>query len=120
MGSGASADGSASSTRDSGAEHQNGTMTHRLPPPPPPANAEALYKQGLQSFVRGDTKGALAALQKAKAANPGFAPTWRVLGQVYEKLGDHAAAKNAFDRYLKLAPGASDAEMIRARLEPHP
>jgi serine/threonine protein kinase len=94
---------------------ERGGPSHK--PPPPPVNAEAMFKQGLQAFVKGDNKAALAALQKAKGAKPGFAPTWRVLGQVYEKLGDHSAAKTSFQRYLKLAPSASDADQIRARID---
>ncbi len=91
---------------------------HR-PPPPPPTNASeaaALYKQGVQQLVKGDAKAALASLQKAKAANPSYAPTWRVLGQVYRKLGDKGSAKNAFLRYLTLAPNASDAATVREQL----
>jgi serine/threonine-protein kinase len=89
------------------------------PPPerPPPPNVDGLVKQGLQLYVKGDYKGALAILQKARGMNAGFAPTWRVLGQVYDKLGDRASAKNAFERYLQLAPNAGDAKQIRARLD---
>ena len=36
---------------------------------------------------------------------------------VYEKLGDAKAAKLAFQRYLALAPTASDAATIRQRME---
>ena len=40
-----------------------------------------------------------------------------MLGKVYKKLGDHAAAKAAYQRYLKLAPTASDAVQIRKELD---
>jgi Tfp pilus assembly protein PilF len=65
------------------------------------------------SFVKGDAKVALGLLQKAKSAKPGYAPTCRVLGRVYKKLGDNANAKKAFLKYLQLAPTASDASQIR-------
>jgi serine/threonine protein kinase len=94
------------------------SVVHHPPPPPPPSgpDASALYRQGVQAFVRGDAKGALALLQKAKAVNPNFAPTWRVLGQVYKKLGDKGQAKAAFQRYLSIDPRARDAAQIREQL----
>jgi Flp pilus assembly protein TadD len=76
-----------------------------------------LYRQGVQAFVKGDVHGAAALLQKAKAARPGYAPTWRALGNVYDKLGERGQAKSAFQRYLALAPNASDAASVRQRLE---
>jgi serine/threonine-protein kinase len=78
--------------------------------------AQALYKEGVQLFVKGDAKAALAALLKSRSANADYAPTWRVLGQVYRKLGDKGAAKNAFLRYLTLAPNASDAATVREQI----
>jgi eukaryotic-like serine/threonine-protein kinase len=93
-------------------EHEH-EVVHHAPAGP---DASALYKQGVQAFVRGDTKGALGLLQKAKGVNPGYAPTWRVLGQVYRKLGDKAQAKAAFQRYLSLDPRASDAPQIREQI----
>ncbi|HEX4450792.1 MAG TPA: protein kinase [Kofleriaceae bacterium] len=96
----------------------------RHPPPAPPhvavhvATAQELFQKAFQDFVRGDTADALATLKTAKTSNPSFAPTWRLLGQVYKKLGDHAQARAAFTRYLALAPTASDAPAIRKEMEP--
>ncbi|HEY1547647.1 MAG TPA: protein kinase [Kofleriaceae bacterium] len=102
-------------------------------PPPPPApirhpqpphavvhvaTGQELFQKAFQEFVHGDTAEALATLKTAKANNPSFAPTWRLLGQVYKKLGDHTQARAAFTRYLALAPTASDAPAIRKELEP--
>ncbi len=78
--------------------------------------AEA-YRTGLQQYMRGDTNGALATFKASMAANSGYAPTYRGLGLVYEKLGNHSMARAAFKRYLALAPSASDAENIRERME---
>ena len=72
--------------------------------------------KGLKAFVTGDTRGALALLNKARAARPGYAPTYRVLGKVHVKLGEKAAARAAYQRYLRLAPKAQDAEQIRKEL----
>jgi Flp pilus assembly protein TadD len=83
-------------------------------PKPDPAEA---YKTGLQQYARGDTAGALATFRSSLASNPRFAPTWRGLGLVFEKLGDKGQARSAFRRYLQLAPTADDADQIRDRME---
>jgi serine/threonine-protein kinase len=81
---------------------------------PDPATA---YRTGLQQYARGDNAGALATLRASASANPGYAPTWRGLGLVHEKLGNKGMAKLAFKRYLQLAPDAVDADQIRDRME---
>ncbi|HSK02774.1 MAG TPA: tetratricopeptide repeat protein, partial [Kofleriaceae bacterium] len=76
----------------------------------------AAYRTGLQQFARGDSNGALTTFRASLAANPGYAPTWRGIGLVYEKLGKKAQARTAFQKYLQLAPNAGDAAMIRERM----
>ena len=80
-------------------------------------NPDLQFQKAFQLFVKGDEKGALALLKIAKASNPSYAPTWRLLGQVYKKLGDRGQAKAAFGRYLVLAPNAGDAPAIRKEVE---
>jgi Tfp pilus assembly protein PilF len=80
-------------------------------------DVEAAYRAGLQQFARGDTTGALASLRTSLAGNPNYAPTWRALGLVFEKLGEKDQARAAYKRYLQLAPSAGDAGQIRSRLE---
>lgn len=112
------------SARDPGApgetgpegEDGSGAVRHR-PAAAPKPDAAALHKSGVQAFLHGDTRSALALLKRAQAANPSYAPTWRGLGSVYDRLGDRAAAKAAYQRYLSLAPNAGDAAAIRAKLE---
>ncbi len=86
-------------------------------PQPLKLDAAASYKAGLQQFARGDANGALTTFKASLATDPGFAPTWRGIGLVYEKLGKKSQAKTAFKRYLQLSPNAGDAEQIRDRLE---
>ena len=86
-------------------------------PPPAKVDVEALFKQGLQSYVAGDATGAISTFKRAVAINPGFAPTWRALGHAYEKIGDKSSAKAAFRRYLQLSPNALDAPSVRARID---
>jgi len=81
------------------------------------ADAESAYRQGVQQFARGDTTAALASLRTSLASNPSFAPTWRGLGLVFEKMGDKDQARAAFKRYLQLAPNAGDADQVRNRME---
>jgi eukaryotic-like serine/threonine-protein kinase len=99
----------------------------RHPPPQRPAaparpaaekiNPEELYREGLQAWIHGDGKTGLALCKRVIQANPSFAPPWRVVGLIYEKSGDRTSARNAFEKYLQLAPGAPDAPGIRERLD---
>jgi hypothetical protein len=75
------------------------------------------YRTGLQQYAHGDTAGALATFRGSLATHPGFAPTWRGIGLVYEKMGNKGQARAAFKRYLQLAPTAGDADQIRDRME---
>ena len=79
-------------------------------------NPDEVYKAGLQAWVFGDIKTALASYKRVLQANPTYSAAWRGVGLVYERLGDKAAARNAFQKYLQLAPGAADAAEIRGRL----
>jgi serine/threonine-protein kinase len=86
-------------------------------PERPRVDPAAAYRTGLQQYARGDTAGALATFRGSLAGSPSFAPTWRGLGLVYEKLGNKSQARQAFRRYLQLAPTAGDADQIRDRME---
>jgi hypothetical protein len=77
----------------------------------------ASYRTGLQQYARGETTAALLTFRSSLANSPSFAPTWRGLGLVYEKLGNRSQARSAFRRYLQLAPTAPDADQVRDRLE---
>jgi serine/threonine-protein kinase len=82
-----------------------------------PETAEGLYAKGLAAYNHGDNDGALAALTKAKTLNGKYPDTYRVLGFVYERMGNKGQAKLAYLRYLGLKPNAPDADPIRKRLE---
>jgi hypothetical protein len=99
------------------AEPPKQTPPKQEPPKASSGDVEAAYKRGLMQFARGDTQGALASLRTALAGNPNFAPTWRGLGLVFEKLGEKDQARAAFKRYLQLAPSAGDTEQIKTRME---
>jgi len=92
-------------------------MSHAPAPVPDKINPDEVFKAGLQAWVHGDTKTALASYKRVIQASPGFAPAWRNLGLVYERLGDRGAAHAAFQKYLQLSPQAADAAEIRGRLD---
>ena len=78
--------------------------------------AQALYVEGMTAMRRGDSKLALSALLASRHANASYAPTWFGLGMLYEQLQNRAAARAAYGRYLKLAPGAPNAQLTRERM----
>jgi serine/threonine protein kinase len=78
--------------------------------------AETLYHDGMQALDAGDVQKARTTLHRAEAADPSFAPSYRALGLVYERLGDKASEKVQLVKYLQLAPSAADAPRIRDKL----
>lgn len=81
------------------------------------AELAAGYREGIQRYARGDAAGATSALRAVIDRDPSHSPSWRVLGLAYEKEGDRVHAREAFRRYLELAPGAADVDAIRRRME---
>lgn len=66
---------------------------------------------------QGDLERAEQAWQKAAAAAPEFAPTWRALGLLHLKRQEPQQAEGCLRRYLELAPDAKDRDYIRQYLE---
>ena len=87
------------------------------PDKPDKIDPDETFKTGLQAWVHGDSKAALAQYRRVLQANPKYAAAWRGVALAYEQLGDKASARVAFHKYLQLAPDASDATEVRARLE---
>src|SRR6185295_19247861 len=79
-------------------------------------SADELFKEGVQAFMRGDPRAAIALCKRATQASPGFGPAWRLMGVVHERLGEKSGARAAFEKYLQVSPGAGDADDIRHRL----
>jgi hypothetical protein len=61
-------------------------------------------------------KRAAAEFKKAADKAPGCAAAFFNLGIIQEKAGELAAAKAAYERYLKLAPKADDAAQVEQRI----
>lgn len=79
--------------------------------------AAALAVEGTRLLVNGQLPEAVARFRTATYANPGNLAAWRGLGLGHQRMGQNPEARSAFERYLRMAPNARDADMIRARLE---
>jgi tetratricopeptide (TPR) repeat protein len=121
-GSAAPAGGGAGSQQDPGPtiELPPDRIGPKPPKPPKPpvekADPATLYRSGINAYVVGDMRTALTHFKRAIAVNPSFAMAWRGVGMVHERLGDARSATTAFQRYLQLAPNASDAAAIRGKI----
>jgi predicted Zn-dependent protease len=69
-----------------------------------------------QAALRGNLTNARAAYERALALNGEFAPAYRGLGEVAERLGEPRAAAAAYVDYLRKAPAAADRTVIVQRL----
>lgn len=85
-----------------------------------PNDAQA-YHYLAESFRRQhdpkEPEQAIDNYQKAVDLDPTFADPYRGLGTLYYQQGDRAMAREAFQRYLALAPAAKDRPFIEALLK---
>ncbi|MEQ8458908.1 MAG: tetratricopeptide repeat protein [Sandaracinaceae bacterium] len=81
-----------------------------------PERAAALAREGGTAILRGQFPRARQLYRQATYADPGHAGAWRGLGLASERMGLAPEAANAYQRYLRLAPSASDAAQVRERL----
>jgi tetratricopeptide (TPR) repeat protein len=91
------------------------------PAPAAPDRAELTPKEATAAanryYIEGDLARAKDLFKRAIRTSPRYAPAHRGLGLVYEKLGRKANAARSFRTYLRLVPEASDANVIRDRIE---
>jgi tetratricopeptide (TPR) repeat protein len=57
---------------------------------------------------------------RATKWDPGSSEAFLKLGESDEKLNDRAAAREAYEKYLELAPAAKNADTIRKKIEKWP
>ncbi len=81
-----------------------------------PLQAEKEFKVGNFYFKKGSYKAAALRFREATKWNPGFAEAWLKLGETQEKLNDEKAAREAYQKYLELAPKDKRAAEIRKKL----
>ncbi|MFW6050278.1 MAG: protein kinase domain-containing protein [Myxococcota bacterium] len=81
------------------------------------ARSQELARRGTSMLVQGRLPEAIRHFRDATLAHAGNAAAWRGLGLANERLGRRPEAVRAYQRYLRIAPGAGDADSVRRRLE---
>ncbi|HYW43648.1 MAG TPA: tetratricopeptide repeat protein [Bryobacteraceae bacterium] len=82
-----------------------------------PLQAQKEVQTGNFYFKKGSYRAAEGRFREATKWNDGYAEAWLRLGEAEEKLKDPKAAKEAYARYLEMAPDAKNAAEIRAKLQ---
>lgn len=81
-----------------------------------PIQAEKEVKTGNFYAKKGNYKAASQRFLEATKWNPGLAEAWLRLGESLEKRKDTKGAKEAYAKYLELAPDAKNAALIKKKL----
>ncbi len=81
-----------------------------------PLQAAGEIKVGDFYWKKGSHRAAMQRYREATRWNPGNAEAWLKLGEAQEKLKDPKAAREAYAKYLELAPNARNASQIRKKL----
>lgn len=68
-------------------------------------------------FKKGDFRAAAGRFSEATRYNDGNTDAWLRLGDSQEKMKDAKAAREAYEKYLQLAPEAKNAAEVRKKLE---
>jgi tetratricopeptide (TPR) repeat protein len=81
-----------------------------------PLQAAKELKIGNFYFKKKSWKAAAARFEEAVKWDPGMAEAWLRLGEAQEKMNNMKAAREAWAKYLEIAPDAKNAPEIRKRL----
>lgn len=81
-----------------------------------PLEAQKWVDVGNQYFKKGRYRAAEGRYRGATKWNDGYGEAWLRLGEVEEKLKDPQAAKDAYTKYLEVAPDAKNAAQVRKKL----
>jgi tetratricopeptide (TPR) repeat protein len=82
-----------------------------------PLQAEKEVRVGEYYFKKGSYRAAALRFREATKWNQGYGEAWLRLGETAEKQRDTKTAKEAYAKYLEVAPDAKDAAEIRKKLE---
>jgi tetratricopeptide (TPR) repeat protein len=82
-----------------------------------PLQSQKSIEVGDHYLRNGKYQGAANRYLDATMWNDGNAEAWLKLGKAEEKLKDAKAAKDAYAKYLEIAPEAKDASAIRKKLQ---
>jgi superkiller protein 3 len=83
----------------------------------PELGAGVIYNEGVKAFNEGKMELAIAAFQQAIAVDPQNAPSYYSLGLAFTNQGENAKAKEAFQRFVELAPDDPDAATAKEMLK---
>jgi len=81
-----------------------------------PLQAESEIKIGKFYMKKASYKAAIQRFSEATKWNPNSPDAWLALGEAYEKAKDAKNAKQAFAKYIELAPDAKNAGAIKKKL----
>jgi tetratricopeptide (TPR) repeat protein len=81
-----------------------------------PVESKIMVERGDFYFHKGNYTAAVSRYDEATKWNDGNALAWRSLGEAEEKKSNKKAARDAYQKYLDLAPDAKDAKEIKSRL----
>ena len=82
-----------------------------------PLQAEKEVRVGEYYFKKGSYRAAALRFREATKWNQGYGEAWLRLGETAEKQKDTKTAKEAYAKYLEVAPDAKDAAEIRKTVE---
>jgi Tfp pilus assembly protein PilF len=82
-----------------------------------PLQATKEIKVGEYYMKKGKHTAAAKRFEEATRWDPGNAEAWLRLAEVREKMKNDVAAKEAYAKYLEVAPDAKNAAAIRKKLE---
>jgi len=83
----------------------------------PSQGAERVYNYGINAFNSSKMETAISAFEQAVALYPEYAPSYFSLGLSHVNTNNTAAAKEAFQKYLELAPEGADAGTAREMMQ---
>lgn len=81
-----------------------------------PLQAEKELRTGNFYAKKGNFKAASMRYREATKWNPGSAEAWLKLGESLERRKETKSAREAYSKYLELAPDAKNAAEIRKKL----
>jgi tetratricopeptide (TPR) repeat protein len=82
-----------------------------------PLEAQKWVEIGNQYLKKGKLRAAEGRYRGATKWNEGYGEAWLRLGEVEEKLKDPQAAREAYTKYLEVAPEAKNSALIRRKLD---
>ena len=82
-----------------------------------PLEAERDVRIGNYYFKRGRYPAALSRYQEATKWNPNMAEAYLHIGETAEKMKDKSTAKQAYQKYIELAPDSKEAERLKRKVK---